>query len=70
MTCQLAEQFSKGKIFLAGDAAHSFPPLGSLGLNAGIQDVHNLIHKFNILKHNTEMQRNREVIQKELLRYG
>lgn len=55
---------------MAGDAAHSFPQPHGLGLNIGIQDVHNLIHKFNTAKKNTEMQANPKVIEKELLRYG
>jgi 2-polyprenyl-6-methoxyphenol hydroxylase-like FAD-dependent oxidoreductase len=29
----------------AGDAAHSFPPTGGLGLNCGLADVHNLAYK-------------------------
>ena len=29
----------------AGDAAHSFPPTGGLGLNCGVADVHNLAYK-------------------------
>ncbi|KAE9962425.1 hypothetical protein BLS_000335 [Venturia inaequalis] len=29
----------------AGDAAHSFPPTGGLGLNTGIADVHNIAYK-------------------------
>jgi hypothetical protein len=29
----------------AGDAAHSFPPTGGLGLNSGLGDVHNLAYK-------------------------
>ena len=32
-------------VFLAGDAAHSFPPTGGLGLNTGVQDAHNLAWK-------------------------
>jgi 2,4-dichlorophenol 6-monooxygenase len=31
--------------FLAGDAAHSFPPTGGLGMNTGIGDIHNLVWK-------------------------
>ncbi|OJJ04182.1 hypothetical protein ASPVEDRAFT_43646 [Aspergillus versicolor CBS 583.65] len=34
-----------GKVFLVGDAAHRIPPWGALGLNTGIQDVHNLVWK-------------------------
>jgi 2-polyprenyl-6-methoxyphenol hydroxylase-like FAD-dependent oxidoreductase len=36
-------------------------------MNVGIQDVHNLIHKLNTLKVNTEMASRKET---ELLRYG
>ena len=38
----VAEQLSKGRIFLAGDAAHLFTPTGGLGYNTGIEDVVNL----------------------------
>lgn len=31
--------------FLAGDAAHSFPPTGGLGMNTGIGDIQNLAWK-------------------------
>ncbi|OAQ62728.2 FAD-binding family [Pochonia chlamydosporia 170] len=31
--------------FLAGDAAHCFPPTGGLGMNTGIADAHNLTWK-------------------------
>lgn len=33
--------------FLAGDAAHSFPSTGGLGINTGIGDIHNLAWKIN-----------------------
>ena len=35
----------------AGDAAHSFPPTGGLGLNSGIGDVHNLAYKLAAVHH-------------------
>lgn len=40
---QVAQRYRQGRIFLAGDAAHRFPPTGGLGLNTGILDVHNLV---------------------------
>ena len=40
MTAQVAERYRDGRIFLAGDAAHRFPPTGGLGLNSGVQDAH------------------------------
>ncbi len=42
---RLAETFRVGPVFLAGDAAHSFPPTGGFGLNTGVQDAHNLAWK-------------------------
>ncbi|OQR91274.1 polyketide hydroxylase [Thraustotheca clavata] len=35
------DAFNK-RVFLAGDAAHRFPPAGGFGMNTGIQDAHNL----------------------------
>jgi 2-polyprenyl-6-methoxyphenol hydroxylase and related FAD-dependent oxidoreductases len=35
--------------FRAGDAAHSFPPTGGLGLNCGLADVHNLAYKIALV---------------------
>lgn len=45
MTAQVAERYREGRILLAGDAAHRFPPTGGMGLNSGVQDVHNLAWK-------------------------
>ena len=38
----VAEHYRSGPVFLAGDAAHLFTPLGGLGMNTGIGDVMNL----------------------------
>ncbi len=43
MSAQVAERYRDGRIFLAGDAAHRFPPTGGLGLNGGVQDIHGLV---------------------------
>ena len=45
MTAQVATDYRAGRVFLAGDAAHRFPPTGGLGLNTGVADVHNLAWK-------------------------
>jgi hypothetical protein len=38
----VAETYQTGRIFIAGDAAHSHPPYGAYGLNNGLDDVVNL----------------------------
>jgi 2-polyprenyl-6-methoxyphenol hydroxylase-like FAD-dependent oxidoreductase len=45
LAAKLATSYRRGRIFLAGDAAHCFPPTGGLGLNTGVQDAHNLAWK-------------------------
>ncbi|KAH8733472.1 FAD binding domain-containing protein [Ilyonectria robusta] len=42
---KVAKQYRDRNVFLVGDAAHSFPPTGGLGLNSGIADAHNLAYK-------------------------
>ncbi len=39
---RLADAYRKGRVFIAGDAAHVHPPTGAQGLNTSIQDVYNL----------------------------
>jgi 4-hydroxyisophthalate hydroxylase len=38
----LAERYRAGRMFIAGDAAHSHPPYGGFGLNNGLEDIVNL----------------------------
>lgn len=49
MNAQIADAYRCSRIFLAGDAAHRFPPSGGLGLNTGIQDAHNLAWKLALV---------------------
>ncbi|MEU8010793.1 FAD-dependent oxidoreductase [Micromonospora parva] len=41
----VADAYRSGRVFLAGDACHAHPPAGGFGVNAGIQDAHNLAWK-------------------------
>ena len=38
----IADKYRVGRVFIAGDAAHSHPPYGGYGLNNGLDDVVNL----------------------------
>jgi hypothetical protein len=38
----VASKYRVGRVFIAGDAAHSHPPYGGYGLNNGLDDVANL----------------------------
>ena len=38
----VAERFSGGRVFMAGDAVHLFTPAGGLGYNTGVEDAVNL----------------------------
>ena len=42
---RVAKDFRRGRVFLAGDAAHINNPLGGMGMNGGIQDAFNLVEK-------------------------
>jgi len=38
----VADTYRRGRIFIAGDAAHSHPPYGGYGINTGLEDAVNL----------------------------
>ena len=38
----IADSYRAGRVFIAGDAAHSHPPYGGYGINTGFEDVRNL----------------------------
>jgi 2-polyprenyl-6-methoxyphenol hydroxylase-like FAD-dependent oxidoreductase len=41
----VAERYQSARIFLAGDAAHLYTPLGALGMNTGVGDAINICWK-------------------------
>ena len=41
----IAKQYRRGRVFIAGDAAHRHSPAGGLGSNTSIQDAYNLAWK-------------------------
>ena len=47
-----ARDFSRGRAFLLGDAAHMMPPFGGQGLNSGLRDAHNLAWKVAMVLQN------------------
>ena len=49
---RVAKEFRRGRVVLAGDAAHINNPLGGMGMNGGVQDAFNLCDKLvDILNH-------------------
>ena len=46
----LADRYANGRVFIAGDAAHSHPPYGGYGINTGFEDARNLAWKIAACK--------------------
>lgn len=42
MKIAVADEYQAGRVFIAGDAAHSHPPYGGFGVNNGLEDARNL----------------------------
>ncbi|MGN6796102.1 MAG: FAD-dependent monooxygenase [Streptosporangiaceae bacterium] len=47
---RVADTFTAGRAFLAGDAAHLYAPFGARGLNSGAQDAENLAWKIGFVR--------------------
>ena len=45
----VAREYRNGRVFIAGDAAHSHPPYGGYGLNTGLEDAVNLAWKLELV---------------------
>ncbi|KAK9759872.1 hypothetical protein K7432_016652 [Basidiobolus ranarum] len=46
------KEYSQGRVFLCGDAAHIHSPGGGQGMNTGIQDAYNLVWKLALIERN------------------
>jgi hypothetical protein len=49
--------YGRGRVFLAGDAAHIHSPAGGQGMNTGMQDAFNLAWKLALVVHGTATPR-------------
>ncbi|KAK5048712.1 hypothetical protein LTR84_005804 [Exophiala bonariae] len=49
MNSLIAQQYRKGRVFIAGDAAHRHTPANGLGSNTSIQDSYNLAWKLSMV---------------------
>lgn len=64
-TTRQAETYRKGRVLLAGDAAHVHPPLGGQGLNIGVHDAMNLGWKLARVVHGTSPESLLDTYQRE-----
>jgi 2-polyprenyl-6-methoxyphenol hydroxylase-like FAD-dependent oxidoreductase len=67
---RIAEQYRKGRILLAGDAAHIHAPMGGQGMNVGIQDAMNLGWKLASVLHGTAPEELLDTYEGERLPVG
>lgn len=61
---RVVNNFSKDRIFLAGDAAHIHSPLGARGMNLGIEDAYVLAELFKTNQQNYYNPLRRPVVKK------
>ena len=61
----IAKKWRKGRIFIAGDAAHLMPPFMGQGMCAGIRDVSNLAWKISLCIKNKHNENFLNTYQKE-----
>ena len=54
---RMVEHYGRGRVYLAGDAAHIHSPAGGQGMNTGIQDAFNLGWKLALVAHGKAVPR-------------
>ena len=62
---RLVTAYRKGRVFLAGDAAHVHSPFGGQGMNIGIQDAYNLAWKLALVLHEQAQENLLDTYQEE-----